>query len=280
MRANPVVLVVLALLVTIPAAAIEHVSVLVFPVVARTAGVGDSQWVSDLTVNNLMDVSIEVGLQFFPENQPNELDMEMSNRIELGPRETRVISDVLGEFFGYDENIKGFLLVAADPNFIDGNPDDTNIAGTTRTYNIADPAGTYGQSVPALPTFFPYADPVVATGARHDDTYRSNLGVVSLAMFQEIRVHYRILNPDGSVAAEGSRNIPRLSMRQWSFQQLGVSPTEGGLTVEVRLDEDDVAEDPCDFGEPQFMAYVSKVDSGTDDAEFIYAFWTTNNDCE
>ncbi len=273
-------IVVLAVLVSVPVAAFEHVDTLIFPVVARTAGAGDSQWVSDLTVNNLLDEPITVGLQFYPENQANDLDMDFPDRIDLGPRETRVIGDVLSEVFGYDTNVKGMLLVTANSGMISGNNPETNIAAVTRTYNAADPAGTYGQSVPALELFFPFSAPVLATGARHDSFYRSNLGVASLALFQKVTVHYRVLGPDGTVVAEGTRTVPKLSMRQWSFQQLGVSPADGAMTVEVWLDEDDVADDPCDFGAPSILAYVSKVDSGTGDAEFIYAFWTDSNPCE
>ena len=280
MRRATVLFCFLAVLVSVPVVAIEHVDTLLFPVVARTAGTGGSQWVSDLTVHNLLDDSITVGLQFYPANQANELDMDFPDRVELGPRETKIIGDVLAEIFGYDTDIKGMLLVTANASMIDGNNPDANIAAITRTYNAADPAGTYGQSVPSLDIFFPLSAPVLATGARFDETYRSNVGIASLALFQQVTVHYRILGPDGSVAAEGSRTIPPLSMRQWSFQQLGASASEGAMTVELWLDEDDVGEDPCDFGAPAIQGYVSKVDNGTGDAEFIPAFWVDQNPCE
>lgn len=280
MRVVSVCICILAILMSFPVVAVEYVDTLVFPVVARTAGSGDSQWVSDLTVHNLLDEPITVGLQFYPENQANSLDMDFPDRIELGARETRLIGDVLATVFGYDTDIKGMLLVTANAGMIDGNNPDANIAAITRTYNAADPAGTYGQSVSSLELFFPLAAPVLATGARFDDTYRSNVGFVSLALFQQVTVHYRILEPDGSVAAEGSRTVPPLSMRQWSFQQLGASPIEGAMSVELWLDEDDVGEDPCDFGAPAIQGYVSKVDNGTGDAEFIPAFWTDQNPCE
>lgn len=120
----------------------------------------------------------------------------------------------------------------------------------------------------------------MATGARNDDSYRSNVGIVSLAMFEEVLVHIRILGPDGTVLTERTRTAPPLSMRQWSFQQLGAGTVEGAMTVDLWLDEDNVAEDPCDFEAPAIMGYVSKVDNGTDDAEFIYAFLTVGDPCD
>ncbi len=86
-----------------------------FPVVARTAGVGSSQWVTDLTVNNLLGEAVTVGIQFFPANQANSFDPSFPTRFALGPRQTQVIEDVLATTFGYDSDIKGALVVSVDP---------------------------------------------------------------------------------------------------------------------------------------------------------------------
>ena len=43
MRVESIVFFILAVLVSIPVVAVEHVDTLLFPVVARTAGAGDSQ---------------------------------------------------------------------------------------------------------------------------------------------------------------------------------------------------------------------------------------------
>ena len=268
-----------ALMATVPAIAQEHVSTLVFPVVARTAGVGDSQWVTDLTVNNLLDEDVTLALQFFPENQANVFDPTFPTRMSLGPRETMLIEDVLATVFAYDTDIKGVLLVTVDPDMIAGNHEDANIAGITRTYNAADPSGTYGQSVPGLAPLAVTAAPIVATGARHDAAYRSNVGIVSISMSGQIRVHYRILGPSGEVLAEGSRTIPPVSLRQFSFGQLGVSEFDGAATVELRIDEGDVSDEPCEMGSAAIIGYVSKIDNGTGDAEFVSALLTEPDPC-
>ncbi|MCK5378810.1 MAG: hypothetical protein KAJ78_05365 [Acidobacteria bacterium] len=280
MRGYAVLFCVFAAVASIQVNAQEISSTLLFPVVARTEGAGDSRWVSDLVVNNLLGETVTVGLQFFPENQTNSLDFEFPDRFQLAPRETRLVEDILASFFGYDTNIKGVLLVTVDPGLISGNSEEANIAGVTRTYNVADPAGTYGQSVPGLDVLVMTTDPLVAAGARNDDSYRSNLGIVNIGFFDEALVHFRILGSDGSVLVEGTRTVRALSMRQWSFQQLGVGSVEGPMTVELWLDEGSAADDPCDFGVPAIMGYVSKVDNGTDDGEFIYAFPTVGDRCD
>jgi hypothetical protein len=271
MRRN--VLIVFAIIaVSAPAAIAQEVDgSQLFPVVARTSGVGTSQWVTDLTVNNLQDEEVLVGIQFFPENRANTFDPSFPDRFPLGPRETRVIEDVLSTVFGYDSNIKGALVVVVESSFIPSNPEDARILAVTRTYNTADPAGTYGQTVPALEADTVTTIPLIATGARNDDQFRSNVGFVSLALVGDITVHYRILGPDGGELASGSRVLPSATIRQFSLNQLGVGNVDGALTVEVWLDESSVSQDPCADLANTLMAYVSKVDNGTGDAEFLYA---------
>jgi len=258
----------------------EHASTLVFPGVARTAGVGTSQWVTDLTVHNLLSEPVSVGLQFFPENHTNTFDASFPHRIDLGSRETKVIEDVLAEVFEYDSDIKGFLIVTVESNFISENSEEANIAGVTRTYNVADPLGTYGQTVNSLPAYASTAAPLVVTGARQGASFRSNLGVVSLTFFDTVGIHYRVLGPDGTTVVEGEKTIPALSLRQWSFSQLGIGSIEGALTVEIRLDEDSISEDPCGFGAGTILAYISKVDNGTGDAEYIPAYRIEGDPCD
>lgn len=141
----------------------------------------------------------------------------------------------------------------------------------TRTYNTADPAGTYGQTVPSLEVDSVTTAPLIATGARNDDRFRSNVGMVSLSVLDDIVVHYRVLGPNGAELVAGSRTLPPATVRQFSLAQLGVGSVDGALTVELWLDEDSVSDDPCAEFANTLMGYVSKVDNGTGDAEFLYA---------
>ena len=135
-----------ACLVAQPASAQEIDETLFFPVVARTAGVGETQWVSDLTVHNLNDFAVTVGLQFFPANQANAFSPLFPHRLDLEARETMIVEDVLASIFGYTSDVKGALLVTTEQDFIPGNPEDADIAAITRTYNVGSPEGTFGQT--------------------------------------------------------------------------------------------------------------------------------------
>lgn len=268
------------LLMSVVAVAQEVDSTMVFPIAARTTGVGTSRWVTDLTVHNLLDQSLVVGLQFFPADQTNSLDLGFPDRITLGRRNTAVLEDVLSSVFGYHNNIKGVLLVTVAPDFIASNPEDAEIVAVTRTYNAADPAGTYGQTVPSLLSASAVtAGPLVATGARNDSSFRSNVGFVNISVFNPSTVHYRVLSGNGTVLASGVRVIPTLTVTQWSLQQLGVGAVDGPLTVELWLDPASVSSDPCDDFANRLLGYVSKVDNGTGDAEFIYAAPTDPYNC-
>lgn len=268
----------------LPAAGQQVSNFQFFPIVARTAGVGGTQWVSDLTIYNPHDYALVVGLQFFPADQANVFNPLFPMRVTLDPRETVVLEDVLHALFGYDTDVKGALLTSSDHDLIPANPENDDYAAVTRTYNVGSPLGTFGQTVPALDSTYNAAWwPSIATGARNDERFRSNLGIVSLSLVEEIQVHYRIQAASGSVLVEGVKSIPTASVRQWSFAQLGVGRVAGPLTVELWLDPASQTPDPCNADFPNiFVGYVSKVDgnpTGTGDGEFIYTAPTDELDC-
>ncbi len=276
MRRIILTLIVLSVFSTGPVAAQQVAHTQFIPVVAHTAGVGGTQWLSDMTVVNLTELQLEVGLQFLPADQANAFDPSFPTRFTLEAHETRLVTDVIGTLFDIQTNVKGSLLVTVDKSLIATNPTGGLILATTRTYNTGSPEGTFGQTVPALSLAINASgSPSYVTGARNDEDFRSNLGIVSLALFTEITVHYTIRNSQWETVSQGSKVIQPASMNQWSFPNLGVPVTDGPLTVELSLDPSDVFPDPCATSFPNmFIAYVSKVDGnpeGTGDGEFIYA---------
>ncbi|MCU0303617.1 MAG: hypothetical protein MUC56_06135 [Thermoanaerobaculales bacterium] len=266
----------LALLVGSPAGAQEIAHSQFFPILARTAGAGGTQWVTDLTIHNLTDSTLQVGCQFLEADKANIFNPSFPTRFTLAPRETKIYTDVLNTLFGHTTDIKGAVLVTVDPSLIGGNPEGAEVLATTRTYNVGDPAGTFGQTVPALSrTINASATTSVVTGCVNSARFRSNLGIMNMSLLTSLRVNYRVLDASGDTVAEGMKTLNPASVSQWSFQQLGVPKQDGPLTVELWMHPDDVLPDPCATNFPNmFIAYVSKVDGnpdGTGDAEFIYA---------
>lgn len=247
------------------------------PVVAHTSGAGNppTNWVSDVAIHNLRGETITVGMAYFPFDRTNDWDLTFSVTVELAPRETVLIEDVLASKFGITANSKGALEVACSQDLIPSNPVECDLLVASRTYNTGGAEGTYGQTVPANDLLFNGSGtPSYITGARNDGRFRSSLGIVN-ASFGPTTVHYKFRRPNGAVLKEGSAGIPKLSGKQWLFSQLGIGKVNGPITVELWLDPSDVTADPCntDFI-TFFLAYVSKVDGnpdGTGDAEFLPA---------
>jgi hypothetical protein len=249
----------------------------VIPVVAHTSGLGSppTYWVSDVTVHNPTDATITIGLAFLPENTANPLPASFPVTRQLAAHESVLFENVLGTTFGYTGNIKGILAVFANQDFFPSNPHDTVILVTSRTYNTGAAAGTYGQTIAPANELQNYTTaPALITGVRHDDHYRSNMGIANLSA-NSITVHWTVRTADAHVVKSGAKTIPGFSMGQWTFASLGIAKQSGVLTVEMTLDAGDVSADPCSEDiPPSFVGYVSKVDGnpdGTGDGEHIYA---------
>ena len=265
-----------------------------FPVVAHTEGAGDppTSWRTDLTVHNVLDTELTVGVQFLPSDQannPEEIDVE---ELILDPRETLTIEDVVATLFGITDDAMGALLLMCDAETYPSNSEDAAMLATTRTYNVGGTVGTYGTSVPAVPfngIILNGGQSIsLITGVRNDSDYRSNLGIVNISFAGvPITVHYRFLDEDGSEVASGSKDLGEFTMNQWSFRRLGVPRVfEGPMTVELWLDPEDIPPgDVCEQDEDDlvlFAAYATKVDgnpTGSGDGEFIYAASLVDPDC-
>ncbi len=277
----------LALLAAMPVSAQEIAHTQFFPILARTSGAGGTQWVSDLTVHNVEEADLEVGIQFLEADQANIFNPSFPDRFPIAAGETLLIEDALNELFGYDTNIKGALVVTVSNQLLGAgtNPENAEILATTRTYNTGDPAGTFGQTVPAIGRVINAAPTKsIVTGAVNSTRFRSNLGAMNMTFIDTLRVYYRVLDGAGGVVAEGMKTLLPASVSQWSFQSLGVPKQNGPLTVEMWMHPDDVLADPCAANFPtMFIGYVSKVDGnpdGTGDAEFIYAAPEDPYDCD
>ena len=294
MRVRIFLAMVLAVGVVAPGAAQSVDETQLFPVVAHTEGAGDppTSWRSDLTVHNVMDSELTVGVLFLPFNRANDPEEVEMEELILDPRETLTIEDVIVDLFGITEDTSGALLLMCDAETFPSNPEDAVMLATTRTYTVGSAVGTFGTAVPSVN----FSGRVLnagqsislITGARNDSDYRSNLGIVNISFAAvPITVHFRFLDEDGSVIASGSKYLLEYAGGQWSFKRLGVPRViEGPLTVELWLDPDDIVGDPCEVDEDDitfFVAYATKVDgnpTGSGDGEFIYAASVEDVECD
>ncbi len=260
------------LVVTTPALAQIAMPMHVIPVVAKTAGVAGTDWRSDLAIANLGTSGVPVGLAFFREATEQTLPTAFPVLLTLEAGETRTVEDVLGTLFPAEGNTKGALLVFGIPNpFL---PDeDIRLTVASRTYNNANPEATYGQGVGSGLVGASYGHGAsVLTGVRHDQRFRSNIGVVNMGP-QPLEVLVATFDPAGGLVSEAARTVESFSLRQWNLGELGAAGVIGGRT-EIRVEPDSITWDPCSAGDELgeipglFLAYLSKVDQATGDAEF------------
>ena len=300
MRVKVCLAAVLVLAVAVPGAAQLVNETQFFPVVAHTAGAGDppTSWRTDLTVHNVMDDELTVGLHLFESGNIVEWDGNYDVTLVLQSRETRTVEDVVATLFGITEDTKGSLLLECegDDSVFDDNPEDPKMLAHTRTYNVGSEVGTFGTSVATAqfsPVFLNAGQSAsVITGVRNDSGYRSNLGIVNFSFAGvPITVHYRVLgevvSEGAEIVASGSKDLDAYDMNQWSFRSLGVPRVyEGPLTVELWLDPEDIPGDPCQLEEDDlvlFIAYATKADgnpTGSGDGEFIYATPLVGLECD
>jgi len=109
-------------------------------VVARNAGVADTNWRSELTmVNSLCNASepTAISLSFFPGDGSGARNLS----IYLEAGESRIFRDVLQELFQIDEGAGPLKIVV---------PDGAEIMLGSRTYNDQGTNGTFGQMIPAV----------------------------------------------------------------------------------------------------------------------------------
>jgi hypothetical protein len=285
---------VLALAVVNPSVAQMVNETQFFPVVAHTTGAGDppTTWRSDLTVHNVMDAELTVGVMFFESGNITEWDETYTVTLTLQARETRTVEDVVATLFGITRKSKGSLLLECDDSIFPSNPENSVMLATTRTYNVGSEVGTFGTAVPTVQfsdSFLNVGQSAsVITGVSNDANFRSNLGIVNFSFAGvPITVHYRFLDEQGTEIAAGSEDLDPFDMNQWSFRRLGVpSVIEGPLTVELWLDPEDIPGDPCQIEEDDlvvFVAYATKVDgnpTGSGDGVFIYATPLERLECE
>ena len=285
---------VLVLAVVVPGAAQIVNETQFFPVVAHTSGAGDppTSWRSDLTVHNVMDAALTVGVLYFESGNVTEPGTYMLT-LTLDARETRTVEDIVATLFGITNNSKGSLLLQCDDSMFPLNPDGSVMLATTRTYNVGSEVGTFGTAVPTVQfsdAFLNGGQSIsLITGVNNDENFRSNLGIVNFSTAAvPITVHYQFLDQNGSPipGASGSKDLDAFDMNQWSFKKLGVpSVIEGPLTVELWLDPEDIPGDQCEIDDDAvlFVAYATKVDgnpTGSGDGVFIYATPLERIECD
>jgi hypothetical protein len=311
MRRVRLLFVALFLLTSVSAVAMFRAAdLVVVPVSAALPGLNSSEWHTDLEIQNVDTVAIDVMVVFLRSGTSTNVTWYRAMGNHLGGRESDgfgklaenlkdipagravVIEDVVRTHWG--EDVKGALLVFA---FEAGTYKTTTPVGgvpkrvvvRSRTYSIGETAEetptTYGQSIPGLPWYY-YVDPsqearglnnVVFSGIREDDTYRTGVGLLNVSDYTtSLYVTLSLVAEDGTVIREVVKFLAPLEHEQYdqaSNTLFGLA--SGSVVVNATISAKvslwtSSGADPI----PGLIVYCSRIDNVTNDPVYLEQSFT------
>ncbi|HVS31211.1 MAG TPA: hypothetical protein VMS98_07125, partial [Thermoanaerobaculia bacterium] len=164
-------------------------SVRTIPVIGHINGANNSRFRSDLYLFNTAPAPRTVVLQASPWDTSDPTSPTLS--LTLLGNEARVIKDALQTIFGKTGLAR---LRYQSPG------DAGGVRVTSRTYNIDENGGTYGFLMPPLNNFQGggSGDTLEILGAVADDNFRTNIGLVGLALMNGLDTSARVQIIDGA----------------------------------------------------------------------------------
>lgn len=195
-----------------------------------TAGIGGSQWQSDVVISNPTSEVVITDMRFIPAGVQTEPTDKVT--LTLQPRETRRIGNVLSTQWGLTSTV-GTLA------FESNSPSGAYPLVRAEVYDNARPERRFGQ---AMASYLPEeaADTGKSqylVGMRQDTSYRSTVTLYNPSTENAtFDVVYRLL--DGSVIGTlanqvlGGNRVRQLNPGQHPLPAVGV---DGGLTIEIKV---------------------------------------------
>lgn len=224
-------------------------SVLYLPAIARTPGLGNAYWTTDLWLANEGSSESRANLKFTGHEEDGTKGPETSYTI--APGEVVAIRDVVRAVSGLDSGYGGLRIVASGGD----------IRGQSLTSTPAE-HGTYGQAVPVFTAAeaFTAERPGRFLGVREDSGARSNL-ILMNGQEDPATVKVTLFDSRGSRVAEKEYSLKPLGMLQVTrvVRELGESRDVDG----ARLTVTPVGGDARVFG------YVALIDNDTNDPKTL-----------
>ncbi len=214
-------------------------------------GLNHTQWRTDLWVFNPRPSSLDLDIEFLPENTDNWLVDHPTLSLQIPPRGTAALEDILELIPGVivdEQPVIGSVLIQS--------PDDDDAAPyiSSRTYNQT-PEGTYGQFVPSSPVPPRAADRLFLTGLTQNSQARTNIRLANLGT-ETTEVTMYVLSEEGhflgnpidvSIPAMSTVQVNGIAEEAWAGTDLDL------FSVRVDTDVDTV------------LAWASVVDNITGD---------------
>ncbi len=242
---------IVGIIVAAAAAATISAQTLYIPASANADGVNQTTWRTDLQIKAVADAPASFTIELLETGVDNSEPASVEHTIAAG--ESLRLGNVLETGFEYSGT--SALRITAT---------DGAILATSRTYND-DPAGTYGQTVPAVSESeaFPFGhDATLIQLSRSPDPsvgFRTNIGFVNAAD-SSTAIEVDVFESDGAHLGTLTRNLPPFGHRQINdvFHAVGADDVPDGYAIVGTTSENG-----------RFITYASVVDNGSGDAVFI-----------
>ncbi|HYK01975.1 MAG TPA: PKD domain-containing protein [Thermoanaerobaculia bacterium] len=207
---------------------------MVVPVVGRAPGANGTFWRSDVTLFNPSAANLTVSLRYNNATQ----------QLLLGGTDTVVLADVLSRFGQ-----------TAGAGTLQMSWTGSAPVVTSRTYTSVESGGTYGQSIDPVAAFAPR---MFVPGLRHDDEFRTNIGVLNGGNETE-NITVTLLSPFGTELGRTTITLtPGLQVQYGVTALFPNAAVGGGFTLHAEGDAN-----------AQLFAYGSMVDNKSGDPVFF-----------
>ncbi len=221
------------------------------PAAARATGAADTYWVTDLAIANLTGSVAVCNLAYLAKNQANGNPLNTS--LVLAAGEQQLLADVLASLFELESGNGALRITASHPD----------VKATSRTYNAAGAAGTYGQFIPASSRDQALEPGVVGSllQLQENADFRSNIGLLNTTELT-VQVEVDLYLGSGNLVGVRTETLLPFEMVQVDriFATVGAGTVDSGFaTVKVLTADGKV------------MAYASVVDNRSGDPIFIPA---------
>jgi hypothetical protein len=194
------------------------------PVVAHVDGVGGVPWFSDVAITNPDDETMTFWIHYRP-----DATTVFSQWVELGPGETVLYEDIVGDLFGAGEGRGTLWIEVASKSLAEP-------AVSSRTYSERDSLN-FGQGVPAVSTL--EAGTSYLPGLKHSPEpgvdFRANVAV-SAGTDSNLRATFDLYRGDeGLVVTDVTRPVSAGQQKQWAIDKLFPGEVPPGVPVAVRV---------------------------------------------
>ncbi len=241
----------LSIVAALTVAAAASAQTLYIPASANAEGVNQTRWKTDLQLKAMGEAAATVTIELLESRQNNSNPVAVEHTVGAG--ESLRLTDLLDAEFSFTGTAALRLTATSG-----------EILATSRTFNDA-PAGTYGQTVPAVADVdgigFGTMSNLIQLSRSPDPSagFRTNIGLVNLVGSRTV-VDLDLYSADGAHLGVLSHNLKAYEHRQLNdaFQLAGADDVPDGYAV-VRTTSE----------EGRFIAYASVVDNGSGDAVFI-----------